>query len=109
VAEAQRAPGIWVKRDRTPVRICDMSDDHLLNTIRMLRRAPRLNWVTDCWAFRAMDYAVDAPDGASMAAESWANSIMMPGPEQDDLFAKEYPVFGELLDEARRRKLKTNA
>ena len=30
---------VWTTRDGRKIRICDMTDEHLLNTIRLLRRA----------------------------------------------------------------------
>lgn len=57
------------------------------------------------WAWSAMDYAADAPDGAAMVAEEWANEILKPGRAQDEVLAGQFPAFRQLIDEATRRGL----
>lgn len=71
----------WTCKDGTRVRICDMSDTHLLNTIRMLRR-------THAELVSAWDQIPDDDFGAHKGA-----------PDQ-------HPLYGPLTQEAQRRKLK---
>ena len=36
MGEAEKQTGIWTCRDGTEIRICDMSDNHLRNTVNLL-------------------------------------------------------------------------
>lgn len=70
-----RTDPVWTKRDGTTVRIADMDDSHLVNTLRMLRR----KFVTPREFLAACRYAQTAPDGAQMAVEQEiANMQVMP-------------------------------
>mgnify|MGYP001605058959 CR=1 FL=1 len=97
-------PLMWRTRDGTTLRIRDMGDSHLLNSIRYLRRTHQQR----CWALAisADRYAMTAPDGASDAAAEAAAQAYELGDEQDDEAVSEMsPVFGHLLNEAHRRRL----
>ena len=96
-------PKTWTTRDGSVVRISEMTDSHIVNAIRMLRRNDLANRIAlaSCWESAFSDETM-----AGIAAQSAA----------DDLFDDEYsdgpgeffPVYDDLVREADRRKLKVN-
>lgn len=82
----------WTKKDGTKIRICDMDDAHLINTVRFLVR-------------KAEQYKVEMPypcfqgEMAQMYAEMEWGNLMNADPE--DI----YPILSDLFSEADRRKL----
>ena len=69
----------WTTRDGEVIPISDMSDQHIINTMRMLRRRANdrdvLQQLEDS-ALSMLEYAASAPDGASMAAEGEAAGLL---------------------------------
>lgn len=97
--------GCWLTRDGRLVAICEMEDDHLANSIRMIRRgriAAGYRWRR---SWDALAYAATAPDGAAMAAEESSESYLSDPAAVDEDVEKEIPAFGQLLAEARTRRL----
>lgn len=99
-------PDTWTTRDGRVVSIAGMDDDHLVNTINLLRRRSRSALVSRAWrlALNALSYAEREPDGAAMAAEEYAEGVMTQA-GMDELLCEALPVFLALTQEARRRKL----
>lgn len=93
---------VWTMKNGQEIAIKDMGDSHLLNTIRLVRRYYGREMLAN--ALAADSYAVDAPDGASMAAQSEANYAFEEADEQEDI-GRHIPVFRCLLAELKRRKL----
>lgn len=87
---------VWTTKDGTRVRICDMTDSHLCNTIRFLQRAHD-RAVTDAFAFASL---FDGESMASYYADQDADNAAQSTP--DDVF----PLYSDLLAEAERRGLK---
>ena len=63
---------IWKTRDGREIPVGLMTDDHLKNTFKMLKRRnfQRKSTILNCLA-----YAATAPDGAAMAAEAEASAM----------------------------------
>lgn len=97
----------WTTRDGRRLRVVDMDDNHLLNTVRWMRRHPRTRMFCLLWAFRAARYAESAPDGESMAAESAASEFMDMALgarlAPDDVVTEAFPVFPHMVAELDRR------
>lgn len=95
---------IWKTRDGRLIEISQMSDGHLLNTIAMLRRTHRRR--AFALSMAADRYALDAPDGAAMAAEQEAVAILDLADETDDeSVGRLCRPFMEMIRESRRRGL----
>ena len=91
----RRCTKLWTTRDGSKIRICDMSDNHLLNTINMLRRSHRelLNSA----------YSREASLTGEMAQMMIESEIGMLESEESD-----HPLFESLIGDAVRRGLKVN-
>lgn len=64
---------IWKTRGGDEIDVRDMTDNHIRNALNMCKgRASALSSLAD----RACAYAMDAPDGAAMAAEQEADYAM---------------------------------
>ena len=65
---------LWTTREKQKIRICDMSDSHLLNTIRMVKRVAireKAEQTRLAWSFASMMHG----DMASYFAEQECDSI----------------------------------
>ena len=81
----------WVQRDGAPIHVREMSDDHLLNTIRLLRR----------WSKRLAGQL----NGDSAATVWEADDAMGMYWFEDDEFAEHHPTWKALQFERRARGL----
>ena len=90
----------WMPRNGQPIRIMDMDDQHLLNTIRFLLRRAEREMVR--LEISALSYAADAPDGAALCVEQGLGEL-----EEMDAgdWAMRSPTFREMVREAERRGL----
>lgn len=82
---------VWVQRDGTPIHVRKMSDEHLLNTIRLLRR-----WsvrVAEEWNAQESIGVWDAEDAKSCYFVT------------EDQFAERHPTWAALQFERRVRGL----
>lgn len=90
----------WTPRNGKPLLIADMSDQHILNTIRyLIRRAEREMARLE---LSAMVYAMDAPDGAALCVEQGLAELEEMGAGDRAMMS---PMFRELVREAERRGL----
>ena len=81
----------WTTSDSARIRICDMTDDHLLNTIAWCQREHR----------KAQDipYPSFSGEEAQYQAERDYESFMASEPDRS------FPLYEDLCEEAYRRKL----
>lgn len=94
-------PWIWRAKDGREIPVSEMTDQHLKHAIAFLERA----YSSLClqWSAMAECYAMTAPDGASMAAESEAEALMQEADEQEHIEG-EYPIYAVLVAEVERRQ-----
>lgn len=86
----------WVTSNGQRIAIVDMTDAHLLNTIRYIRRTAPLQFI------RSLE-AIGMSDAAEMALDTEFEDM-----EDDDYAALQCPAFSTMLDEANKRGLTTN-
>ena len=93
----------WTTKSGTKIRICDMSDSHLLNTVAMLERN----------ASRYLEHSIDALGHFSMmlqgemaqdAAEQELDRLVEEDPI--DHLRNNHPLYEKLVTELERRKLR---
>jgi hypothetical protein len=82
----------WTQRDGTTIRICDMSDRHLLNTIAMLRRAHQRE-LAAAWSMLSTVTAEMATYYLEQDIERMEDSL------------SDHPLHDDLCAEAERRGL----
>lgn len=94
----------WTQRDGTTIVVCDMSDEHLAAAIAMCMRnhRKRVRRRALVIAWHAYSYAVDAPDGAAMAANEEADEYM-DGRFDEQILAEASPQFAALVEERQAR------
>jgi hypothetical protein len=98
----RKQTSLWTTREGRKVRLCDMGDQHLLNTIAMLRRqAERVLWdrLKKGWRFAATlrgDMAIDCAERELERIEEM---------DAEELLYEETPIYERLLLEAERRNI----
>jgi hypothetical protein len=106
-AKIRKVTKIWTCKDGRRVRICDMDNQHLVNTVRMLERK-----MED--AQSAMNPFMYPPPQGEMALMAWENECARyhEGSFDDDggdltyLLSSRHPLYEPLLDELERRGLR---
>ena len=91
----------WITQDGRKIRICDMTDSHLVNTIRFLRGRAEV---------KRLAYSLHAPpfNEDTMAGFQAEQALdQMAGQTTDELAAEFWPIFDDLMTEAFRRNLQT--
>jgi hypothetical protein len=89
---------VWVTRDGERIPVRDMTDSHLLNTIRWLERTHDARVLAMLQPYSAY-LSGDPPDGAAMCAEQEACALIEASVE--DIV----PTYATMIDEARKRGL----
>jgi hypothetical protein len=89
----------WFQRDGTPIKIKDMSDSHLYNTIKMLERLFKQYSINlgEIWAIGSMLQG----EMAQMAFEEDFDRLL----EEEVSIDRRFPSYPYLIKEAKRRKL----
>lgn len=89
----------WTKKDGSKIRICDMEDSHIINTIKLLVKKS-----SQIQNEALMYYPCFQGDMAQMCAEQeWDNLNEM---HPEDFALQEFPILEYLWEEADKRKLK---
>lgn len=92
----------WTMKDGTKIRVCDMSDAHLVNTMRMLERgAVKAQGQT----ISAL-YSVSCMIQGEMASMDCDNAIAQA--EESDWTDYLPPIYDKMVLDAERRGLKIN-
>jgi hypothetical protein len=93
---------VWVTRSGQQIKVRDMTNSHLINTVRYLRRAVHIQLMQEVISLGAY-LETNLPDGAYSAALNAENDLLdMDG---DDYLEMEIPTWPALLAEAKRRGL----
>lgn len=92
----------WLTRDKRWITISKMTDEHLINTIKLLRR--RASFLQIGLLSKIGRYMIEAPDGAADAAEIEASRIIAMNDEE--FLAYHIPAYLSLIEEAAKRSLK---
>lgn len=93
---------IWVTRDGQRIPVKDMTDSHLINTIRLLR-GNALPFKIGELKPLSHYIANDPPDGAYDAAMMEIDQLVEM--DDDEYLSARIPTFDAMLAEAKRRKL----
>ena len=84
----------WTTKDGTKIRIKDMSDQHIVNTLRLIERMHK-NAIEEC------PFPCFGGEMAQYYAEQEFDSFL--SSDIEDIF----PIYGDLYEEAQRRLTKT--
>lgn len=83
-------PGTWVTKEGQKLRISEMEDGHLVNSLQMLKRRGFVGW-------RILSAYLGGGPNGDMARDLFDH-------ETDEVFSRPYhPAFDDLEDEVRRR------
>lgn len=94
--------GTWTMRDGTTIKIEDMTDSHLLNSMKLLERSVKdMREGTEVQACGFLSSLQG--EMASYYAEQDVDALMS---MSDEEYLEEYTEYGELRDEYEKRKAK---
>ena len=91
---------LWTTKDKSKIRICDMADQHLINTISMLERMAEIKHTYDVDWMSSLICMLSG-EMAMMAAESEFDNLVETGPEPEGIS----PLYYDLVEEKRRREI----
>ena len=94
---------VWVTRDGRRIKVKDMEDAHLVDTVRMLRRWAKFK--VELQVLQFLRLPEPTGDMALMAYDRELDALLERTP--DDLLKQTVRTWPALLRELRRRKLET--
>lgn len=86
---------VWRTKSGQVIRVCDMTDFHLVNAINFLKRSYISYHLKSLYNIEKMI----SGELASDMIDASINDFCENDPEDDDI-AREYPIYKDLLDEA---------
>ena len=89
---------LWKCKDGTKVRIKDMSDSHLLNTIKMLDKYDNYKWSRDFKLLGDMEQFITGELACEQIEQDLENHLEDPQDYRPE-------IYYDLVDEKNRRKL----
>lgn len=98
----RKQTAVWTTRDGRKVRLCDMADSHLLNTIKYLKKRTEARLAAEI----ALGYRVLCGlqgEMAQLCVEQDLDRLESEDPES--FLLEHFPLYEKLLLEAERRKL----
>lgn len=98
----RRQTAVWTCKDGRKVRMCDMEDRHLLNTIAMLERTAYKH-LSECISAAYSVAAGLQGEMASYYADQDIERMERTSPEE--YLEQEMPIYNKLLAEKERRGL----
>lgn len=98
----RRQTAKWVTKAGVHIRLCDMTDMHLINTIKMLRRVGDAVLLANVLSAYQCASSLQG-EMASYFAEQDIDRLESMTTEE--FLEKEYPIYEKMLIEASRRKL----
>ncbi len=88
---AKWGPGTWITKEGQKIKISEMGDGHLVNSLQMLKRQGFVGWRT------LSAYLYGPRPNGEMAQDAFDR-------EADEAFSRPYhPAFDDLEDEVKRR------
>lgn len=92
---------IWTTKDGRVIKITDMEDDHLINTIRLLkRRVKHMRLGHELHGLSVLNFVQ-----GEMATFAIEQSLEQEAAMSDDIWLDHYTPYDELLEEAKRRDI----
>lgn len=91
---------VWTTKDGRRIRVCDMADRHLLNTMRMLQRQARIKEIQLIQEGAAALHIVGG-ELAAMTIEEEIDRLLEDGVSPYDI----HPAYGAMCIECTRRGL----
>jgi len=93
---------LWTTQDGNRIRLCDMSDEHLLNTIKFLQRKAKELYKDEL----AAGYSILSSLGGEAAIDHCEGTLQMIEEEGADYYLPD--IYYNMLDEKERRGLIEN-
>ncbi len=93
--------GIWITKDGRKIKTSDMTDNHLINSIKMLKRSVgklRIHHEFSGWS--ALNFF-----NGEMAQSAIETALIQEGQMEDEEWLEYFTPYGELMKEAIKRKI----
>lgn len=93
--------GIWTTKDGKKIKISEIQDDHLINSIRLLRRVVRrMRFGHELSGFSMLNFV-----NGEMAELAIEQSLEQEAAMNDEEWLNYHTVYEELIEEAKRRDI----
>jgi hypothetical protein len=92
---------VWKTREGKEIEIKNMTDSHLMNTIKFLRRNANANMAKEI----ASAYSAASLMQGEMAIDAIERDIRIMEETSPDEYLQEFPIYNALIKEAEKRNL----